>query len=165
MKNNFEAFFARNQNRALSYANKLTRNHDDADDLVQEAFVRAFIGFEKYLGKSTELTWLCRIMTNLYVSSLRNDRGSTEYDDWKVSSMLGCSQSLEAYALDKLSKEAIQEAVANLPRHYAEPLSMELFDDMSKVAIAEILSVSEGTVRRRLKIGKELLRSVMFEEE
>lgn len=166
----FDALVHKYQARVYGVVYHLTSNREDAADLAQETFVRAFRSLEKFNGKSSFFTWLYRIALNLTVSALRKKKlrnfFSFETIDTEVAPkdivqhLSAHSNADRALAIKEL-QEKLNEAMQKLsPEHRAVVALIEI-EGLSSKEAAEILTCSEGTVRSRLHYAKEQLQSYL----
>ena len=140
-------------------AYRLAGNHDDAQDLVQEALLRVRKGLERYEPGSLE-GWLARIVTNVFLDDVRRRkrRPADAFPD-DPDRVLPESPSAEASS-SALSQE-IQEALAALPTEFRVPVVLCDVADQSYEQIAAALDVPLGTVRSRIHRGRRLLRDAL----
>jgi RNA polymerase sigma-70 factor (ECF subfamily) len=138
---------------------RLAGNHDDAQDLVQEALLRVRTGLERYEPGSLE-GWLARIVTNVFLDDVRRRRrrpADAFPDD--PDRVLPESPSAEE-ASAELSRD-IQAALASLPTEFRVPVVLCDVADQSYEQIAAILHMPIGTVRSRIHRGRRLLRDAL----
>lgn len=152
------------------YAMRLTRNEKDAEDLVQDTFVRGLRYWEKYEEGTNCKAWLFRIMKNLFLTKVgkaKRDPDSTSLDDteeWYLYSQLKHSGPQEARddpaAIFQLRDwgDHIREAVDNLPEEFREPLVLFDGEGLSYQEISDLLKVPVGTVRSRLNRARKKLQ-------
>ena len=152
----------------------MTKNPGDAEDLVQETFVRAFQFFAQFQGGTNARAWLFRIMTNLYINSYRKktrepDRVSyDEMEDFYLYNRLsdaqtsGIAASPEDVILTQVQAEAIQDAIDKLPDEYRETVVLADINEFSYQEIAEMLDIPIGTVRSRLSRGRRLVQKSLW---
>ena len=140
---------------------RLAGNHDDAQDLVQEALLRVRKGLERYEPGSLE-GWLARIVTNVFLDDVRRRkrRPADAFPD-DPDRVLPESPSAEASS-SELSQE-IQDALAALPVEFRVPVVLCDVADQSYEQIAAALDVPLGTVRSRIHRGRRLLRDALTE--
>ena len=144
---------------AYNLARWLTRNDQDAQDLVQTAFLRAYRFMDGYHGDGAR-AWLLTIVRNTYYTSLRDSRAQRDdigfdeevhgYDEE------GCGNPEEILARAD-AKDAVDHALQALPRPFREVLVLKEIDDLSYKEIADIVGIPIGTVMSRLARGRKLL--------
>jgi RNA polymerase sigma-70 factor, ECF subfamily len=152
----------------------MTRNPQDADDLVQDTFVRAFQFFDQFVGGTNARAWLFRILTNLFINAYRRkvrepDRLSyEEMEDFYLYNRLSDAHLHEGGAtpedavVRRVEVEAIQEAIYRLPDEYRETVVLADLNDFSYQEISEILDIPIGTVRSRLSRGRRLVQRSLW---
>jgi RNA polymerase sigma-70 factor, ECF subfamily len=167
----FEAMMADTERRAYSMALQLTRNSSDAEDLVQDTFVKAWRGFESYMPGRPFLNWLLRIMQRAYLDSRRRDNPIRKAES--LNSMISPSdgevQELpiaddgpgpDDEALYEEFRQGLRESLAELPDVYRTAIEMCDLDELSYSEIAELQNTTIGTVRSRIHRGRKLLREI-----
>lgn len=152
---------------AYNLARWLTRNDQDAQDLVQTAFLRAYRFMDGYHGDGAR-AWLLTIVRHTYYTSLRDNRaeqGDIGFDEELHGQDDGeCGMAPAAAGgnpEDILAradvKDAVDHALQALPRHFREVLVLKEMDDCSYKEIADIVGIPLGTVMSRLARGRKLL--------
>jgi RNA polymerase sigma-70 factor (ECF subfamily) len=165
----FGALVRRYQRRVYSAALHLTGNHSDADDVAQEAFVRAFRGLASFDGRSDFFTWLYRITINTALNRLRSTRRNQalhQAGTVEAAQVGGRPEGLgaprlapdEQAALSRELREVLQ-AMAGLSPTLRVTLVMATIEQMSHKQIAAVLQVPEGTVAWRVNEARRLLRA------
>lgn len=150
---------------------RMTRNPADAEDLVQEAYIKAFQGFRSYKPGTNLKAWLYRILTNAYINNYRKaQRRPAEYatDDITDSQIAETAshtsvglRSAEVEALEKLPDEEIREALMGLKEDYRMVVYYADVEGMPYKEIAEIMGTPIGTVMSRLHRGRKQLREAL----
>jgi RNA polymerase sigma factor (sigma-70 family) len=145
---------------AYNLARWLTRNDQDAQDVAQEACLRAFRFFDRYQGGSAR-AWLLTIVRNTCYTWLHKNRqsDSTELFDEEIHHPeLSGGDDPEVQALAAADKETVSRALEELPDVFRETLALREMEGMSYREIAEVTAVSLGTVMSRLARGRTRLR-------
>jgi RNA polymerase sigma-70 factor (ECF subfamily) len=145
---------------AHNLARWLTRNEQDAQDVTQEAFLRAFRFFEGYQGGNMR-AWLLIIVRNTCYSWLHRNRppeSDVEFDEAIHSSELSGGADPEVQVLASADKETVHRALEELPDIFREVLVLREMEGMSYKEIADVASVSLGTVMSRLARARTRLR-------
>jgi RNA polymerase sigma-70 factor (ECF subfamily) len=159
--------------RAYTMALQLTRNPSDAEDLMQDTYVKAWKGFDSYLPGRPFLNWLLRIMQRAYLDSRRRDNPIRKAES--LNSMISPSdgevQELpiadegptpdQELLQDELRIE-LHAALAELPHVYREAITMCDLNGMSYSEIADAQRTTIGTVRSRIHRGRRLLRDILL---
>mgnify|MGYP000999680559 FL=1 len=150
---------------------RLTRNPADAEDLVQETYIKAFQAFDSFTQGTNLKAWMYRIMTNLYITNYRKAQrrptqtSAEEITDYQLlSSASHESQGLESAeveALKKLPTSEISEALNALSEDYRMVVYYADVEGLAYKEIAEIMGVPLGTVMSRLHRGRKKLREAL----
>jgi RNA polymerase sigma-70 factor (ECF subfamily) len=151
---------------------RLTRNPTDAEDLVQETFLRAYRGFGGFRPGTNLRAWLYRILTNAYINTYRKRQrepqtvSDEEVPEWYLFEKLGgesAEASAEARVLESLPDEDVQEALASLPDQFRIAVLLADVEGFSYKEIAEILGIPMGTVMSRLHRGRRALEKRLWD--
>ncbi|MGH2359509.1 MAG: sigma-70 family RNA polymerase sigma factor [bacterium] len=160
----FEILVRRYQDRAYNVAYQILRHHEDALDVAQEAFARAYVSLARFRGGAGFYTWLYRILVNLAIDQARarGRKGSTSLADSQAAIVQGESipdpgVSLEAKELG----EQIARAVASLPVKQRTALTLREIEGLSYQEIALVMNCSIGMVRSRLHAARRALQRIL----
>jgi RNA polymerase sigma-70 factor (ECF subfamily) len=153
----FEGIVHRWQGPLVHLAYRFVRDRERAEDLAQEAFLRAFQQLHQFRGDSAFSTWLFSLALNVYRSALRR-RALPAVPLDAVAELVG-SELPPELALESAERdEWVRRAVAALPARYRDALSVFYFSDKNLAETARILAVPEGTAKAWLHRGRERLR-------
>lgn len=154
-------------------AMKMTRNPQDAQDLVQETYLKAFQAFASFEEGTNLKAWLYRIMTNSYINSYRKKQRQPflgavdELEDWQLggaeSTTAMSSQSAEAEAIDRTPDSVVTSALNELAEDFRMAVYLADVEGFSYQEIADIQEVPIGTVMSRLHRGRAKLRQTLGE--
>ncbi|RRD36800.1 sigma-70 family RNA polymerase sigma factor [Leucobacter sp. OH2974_COT-288] len=154
-------------------AMKMTRHPQNAQDLVQETFLKAFAAFDKFTAGTNLKAWLYRIMTNTYINGYRKAQREPflnpvdELADWQlgdaVSATSTASRSAEAEAIDNTPDAVVVAALNELRDDYRIAVVLADVEGFSYQEIADILGIPLGTVMSRLHRGRKQLRTRLAE--
>ena len=159
----------------FSTAMRMTRNRGDAEDLVQETFIKAWRSFATYQQGTNLRAWLFRIMTNTYINKYNAQQRKpteTELDDVEelfLYKRLGSvdqsqlSQSAEDQMLSLFTDDEVKKALEELPEQFRIPVLMSDVEGFSYKEIAEILEIPLGTVMSRLHRGRKAMQKMLYE--
>jgi len=157
---------------------RLTGNANDAEDLLQDTYLRAFRFFYQYQPGTNAKAWLFRIMNTVFLNDYRKKvrQGETvSYDgleDFYLYNRLaedtGAAErpetaNPETAVLEKLDIEIIQKAIDALPIEFRETVALATLEEMAYQEIADTLDIPVGTVRSRLSRGRKLLQKALWE--
>lgn len=168
----FEALYTRSQRRAYNLAYRLTGNAAEAEDITQDAFVRAWSNFEKYDDARPFEGWLFRIITNRVIDMRRRQKrvpmysldapiqGDTEGQPLRHEFAAPEANPEEALLNSELA-EPLQKALSHLPEDYQKAIFMCDVDGRSYQEIAEEMGCAIGTVRSRIHRARVILRKQM----
>lgn len=152
-------------NALYSFALRLCRNRDDANDLVQETFLKGFRFFDKFESGTNCKAWLFRILKNTYINQYRKDKrepDTVDYDAIEEFYDLLRSESTETTDLqkkffDNLLDDEVSEALDSLPEVFRTAVILCDLEGMTYEEIAEIIECPIGTVRSRLHRARNML--------
>ncbi|MBC9943356.1 sigma-70 family RNA polymerase sigma factor [Leucobacter sp. cx-328] len=156
-------------------AMKMTRNPADAQDLVQETYLKAFAAFARFEPGTNLKAWLYRIMTNTYINSYRKKQREPhlgvveELEEWQLGGAESTTaaptstQSAEAEAIDRTPASVVTDALASLKEDFRIAVYLADVEGFSYQEIAEIVGVPIGTVMSRLHRGRAKLRQLLGE--
>lgn len=152
----FGVLVRRYQRRVFSLGIRMLRNRSDAEDLVQETFLRAFRALDRFDPDRPLAPWLYRITTNRALSSLAR-RGRRDHEE--LSPRLAArGPNPEEETDERRLAWAVREAVAQLPPEQRAILALRVGEGLSYREIAEVVDVPIGTVMSRLARARETLR-------
>ena len=168
--------------QAMQYAShlypvalRMTRNRADAEDLVQETYLKAWRSFATFHEGTNLRAWLFRIMTNTFINNYRakqrrpDEEGLEEVEDLYLYRRLNTfdqnrmSASAEDQMMDLFPDEDIREALEELPEVFRMPVLLADVEGFSYKEIADILNVPIGTVMSRLSRGRKAMHKSLYE--
>ncbi len=168
----FEALVRRYGGRLLATARRLLQNEEDARDCLQDALLNVFKRIDQFEGRSSLATWLHRIVVNRALMKLRerarkgeesidpllpefDARGCRIEPDWHF------RESVEEMLARQQTREAVRDKIAALPENYRIVLMLRDIEELSTAEAAELLGVSEGTVKVRLHRARAALKKLL----
>lgn len=167
----FEKLIQSHQKKVYNIALRMTKNPEDAQELAQDTFIRAFIAIKKFRGESSFSTWLYRIAMNVCTDFLRkrNKAVVISIDQGAIGSESEQPIQLpeDAPGPDELSekrqlKQLVRQAMDSLSAEHRQVLILRDLMDLSYRDIANTLSVSEGTIKSRINRAREGLKQVIL---
>jgi RNA polymerase sigma-70 factor len=146
----------------------MTRNRADAEDLVQETFMKAYTKFHQYQQGTNIKAWLYRILTNTYITHYRKAQrspkrsGGEEVEDWQLAAAASHDEkglvSAEAEALDNIPSSELRTALESLSEDQRVVVLLSDVEGFAYKEIADMLEIPIGTVMSRLHRGRKNLR-------
>jgi RNA polymerase sigma-70 factor (ECF subfamily) len=159
---------------ALQYMNQLyaaamryTKNPEDAQDLVQDTYIKAYNSFHQFEPGTNLKAWLYRVLTTTFINTYRKDQrrpqtSDSELEDWQIAEASSHTsdqgKSTEDVVLENLPDSDIKNALAEIPEEFRMAVYLADVEGFSYKEIAEIVGVPAGTVMSRLHRGRKQLR-------
>lgn len=171
----FEQLLAPLLSQAFGVAMQMTRNRDDAQDLVQEAAIQAFRAFHTFQPGTNFKAWYFKILTNLFLNRRRKQQrepATTALDDapdlylfleTKNAGLHERNSDPATLVMQEITAEHIVQAITLLPEDYRAAAALYFMEELSYQEIAEIIDCPVGTVRSRLHRGRKLLQKALWE--
>ncbi|HEX3583446.1 MAG TPA: sigma-70 family RNA polymerase sigma factor [Thermoanaerobaculia bacterium] len=146
------------------YAHWLTRDGSEAEDLVQETYLKAFRGFGSFSAGTNFRAWIYRILRNTFLTSRTGLRAAPQIsidEDPDEYEQLGDRNTPESLFLGRFTADALRRAIEELPLPFREVLLLSDVENMSYKEIAETLSIPVGTVTSRLMRARRRVRDAL----
>lgn len=160
----FERLVEKYKKRIYYLAYKMTRDHDSADELAQESFVKAYQAMSGFKPGYSFYTWIYRICVNLSINFLKREKQSVSVDFLRDSG-IAIDRSNESSQLERMiaSEQAaiVKEALNTLPPDQKAVFILKTYDDMSYEQMAEVMDCSIGTVMSRLFRARRKLKKAL----
>ncbi len=146
--------------RGAAYACSILRNREDAEDALQEAVIKAYINFNRYLPSSSFKAWLFAILRNSCMDLLRKRKPIRTMDVNDLSLSLAAKDN----HANLERKNQIEWALGKIPPEHREILELKYFAELSYKEIAETLQIPEGTVMSRLHSARQKMAEILGKE-
>jgi len=146
---------------------RYTKNPEDARDLVQDTYLKAFTSFHQFEEGTNLRAWLYRVLTTTFINTYRKDQrrpqvAQAELEDWQLaqaqSHTSDLGKSAEVEALENLPDSDIKKALQEIPEEFRMVVYLADVEGFSYKEIAEIVDIPAGTVMSRLSRGRKQLR-------
>jgi RNA polymerase sigma-70 factor (ECF subfamily) len=153
-------------NGLYGYAMVLTRNYAEAEDLVQETYVRAIPAMDRLRPESNMKAWLFKILRNIWLNQLRKRRSDpqmvpTDEESGLLDNLANPGRnSYEIYA-GEVERRRVRDAIQELPMEAREIILLREFEELSYQEIATLLGCPQGTVMSRLARARSKLRALL----
>jgi RNA polymerase sigma-70 factor, ECF subfamily len=145
-----------------NFARWLTQDSAEADDLVQETYVKALRGFSSFQLGTNFRAWIYRILRNSFLSSRTGLKNTVVFDEEDHDSVPATdSPTPESLLIDQGNRAVVQQALEELPVHFREILLLCEVEEMSYQEISETLAIPSGTVMSRLFRARKALRRLL----
>jgi len=151
---------------AYNLSRWLMKNEQDAKDVVQESYIRAFRFFDTWKGESDAKPWLLKIVRNACYTALQgnqNRQDSIEYDE-DLHGDQQASSDPETFLLQKFDQVAVRSALESLPTAFREALILFELEGLSYQEIAEVTGVAAGTVMSRICRARSKLKELISQK-
>jgi len=153
---------------------RMTRNTSDAEDLVQETYLKAFRFFAKFQAGTNCKAWLLKILTNLFNNKYRQrikEPPQVSYDEVEedflysrlLKETLEPNENPEQILFSQIVEDDVKKVMDNLPEEFRMVVILSFIEDCSYKEIAEIMDTNIGTVKSRLHRGRTMLQKALYE--
>ena len=147
-----------------NFAHWLTHNREEAEDLVQETYMKALKGFSSFQLGTNFRAWIYRILHNTFLTSRTGLKATMTVpleDEENGPELAVASETPESILIATANTELLQDAIAELPVIFREVLLLSEVEEMSYQEIAEALAIPKGTVMSRLSRARRMLQNVV----
>ena len=151
-----------------NFAHWLTRDHHEAEDLVQDAYIRALKGFSGFQPGTNFKAWMFRILRNTFLTSrsgIKVTHISLQDEDGEEIDLPANTETPESALLGVRTRQQIQAALERLPENFREVILLCDVEEMRYQEIADLLEIPLGTVMSRIARGRKLLRGMLAEAQ
>ncbi|MGC8667435.1 MAG: sigma-70 family RNA polymerase sigma factor [Chthonomonadales bacterium] len=166
----FDALMRRHERKVYNFAYRLSGNYDEANDIAAEAFVRVYTRIQSFRGESAFLTWLFRIVTNVFLDARKRRRSRPaesleqliEADDRGLARHAEEASVNPQVELERSERDAmLQKAIATLPEYQRAMILLYHVEGMSYEQIAATMDLPIGTVKSRLNRARLALKQAL----
>lgn len=157
-RNSFEEIVEKYYKTIFRLSFRITRNHDNAEEITQSAFVKAYENLNSYDCKYKFFSWLYRITVNEAINFSKRENRSTEFSDQIITNEGDPDKIYEEMEL----KKKVREAIMKLDLLYRLPIVLKHLFDYSYKELSYVLDVPEKTVKSRLFTGRQLLKDILM---
>ena len=160
----FELIMRRHNQRIYRAARVMVRDESEAEDIMQDAYVRAYIHLKQFAGKAKFSTWLTRIAVHEALARLRNrnrydePRPTLETSEDPMDRLPSAEGTPEAHLQTRELGDVLEEAIESLPTAFRSVFMLRAVEEMSTSEVAECLDLSEENVKVRLHRARALLK-------
>lgn len=158
-RDDLSALYVQHRARALSIARRILHDPDEAEDVVQEVFIRLCFSEVSFDGKSAYSTWLFRVMVNSSINSLRSRRRRARLRHDPEPAL-----DPEMAAAGRELRRRFDEALAQVSTQHQQVLALRELRGLSYPEIASLLRIPEGTVKSALNRGRTRVQELLLEE-
>ncbi len=167
----FRILVERHKDRAFTLAVRLLKQRADAEEALQDAFLRAFQGLEDFRGDAKFNTWLYRILYNVCMTRL--GRAKPEAEQYSFQEEEREELTIQIASGDSLPDEVLEQnefitlishEIDQMPEHYRLILTLYYIEELSYEEMSDVLQLPLGTIKTHLFRGRALLRSIVIEK-
>lgn len=150
-----------NKERLYWHIRKMVISHDDADDVLQNTFIKVFKNIDKFKGDSKLFSWMYRIATNEAITHLNKNAKRLQTSNEEVQSSAVNNLTSDVYFEGNEIQLKLQKAIATLPQKQQLVFNMKYFDDLKYKDIAEVLETSEGALKASYHIAVKKIEAYL----
>lgn len=143
-------------NKLLRSTYLMIKDEKEAEDIVQETFIRVFNNIKGFKGNSSLYTWVYRIAQNITIDRIKSKIQTISYEDYNMA-----LDNTDEIVIENINKQILREELDKLNFIYKQVLVLYYFDDLSIKEISEILNEKEGTIKSKLSRGRVLLKDAL----
>lgn len=160
----FRLLVAQNQEQLYWQIRKMVLVHDDADDVLQNVFIKIFKGIKNFKGDSKLSTWMFRIAYNESITFLKRKAKSLQLSSQELQDHLTEKLEADVYFTSDEIELALKKALAQLPERQREVFNLRYYDDLMFKDIADILDLTEGAVKSTYHIAAKKVEKYIKED-
>lgn len=160
----FDALVTRYRRQVYAVAYRFTHHPQEADDLAQETFIRAYQNLNTFRGDASFKTWLLRITTNLSINVTKSSRIAKDSGKEPMQHATTASHAPIDRLIEDQQKQTLRRAIRRLPPKQKATLMLKTFQELTCAEVARLMKCSEGTVKANLFNALKRLRSLLAED-
>ena len=145
-------------NKLLKTLYLMTKDEKEAEDIVQETFIKVFKHIDKFKGNSSLYTWIYRISQNIAKDKLKSRIKTIPYEDMEIA-----IENTEEILIKNIDRDILRIGLDNLKFIYKQVIILFYFEELSIKEISEILEEKEGTIKSKLSRARALLKKTLEE--
>lgn len=153
------------QERLYWHIRKIVLNHKDADDVLQNTFIKVFRNLESFKGNSSLFTWMYRIATNESITHINKVKRKNKITDAEYNELALENLESDVYFEGDTIQLKLQKAIATLPERQRMVFNMRYFDEMPYKEISEILGVTVGGLKSTYHIASQKIKVFLEDNE
>ena len=147
LQEQFDSLVRNYKERLYWHIRRMVVSHDDADDVLQNTFIKVFKNLENFKGDSQLYTWLYRIATNESLTFLKKKARRLQISDIQLQEHLTANLKSDPYFDGEAAKIKLQNAINTLPQRQKQVFLLKYYDELPYSEISEILETSEGSLK------------------
>ncbi|MDY2587742.1 RNA polymerase sigma factor [Winogradskyella aquimaris] len=147
--------------RLYWHIRKIVISHDDADDVLQNTFIKVYRSIDKFKGDSKLYSWLYRIATNESITLINRNAKRKQISNEEYQNLAINNLKADVYFEGDAIQLKLQKAIATLPQKQQLVFNMKYFDDLKYKEMAEILETSEGALKASYHIAVKKIESIL----
>lgn len=150
--------------RLYWHIRKIVITHDDADDVLQNTFIKIFRNIDSFKGDSKLFSWIYRIATNESITFLNQKAKQLQLNSEELISLKVNQLQTDVYFEGDAIQMKLQQAIATLPQKQQLVFNMKYFDDITFKTMADILETSEGALKTSYHIAKQKIEKFLLQD-
>ncbi|MDT0557311.1 RNA polymerase sigma factor [Ichthyenterobacterium sp. W332] len=157
----FKTLMTLYKERLYWHIRKIVISHDDADDVLQNTFIKVFRSIDKFKGDSKLYSWMYRIATNESITHINKNAKRLQITNEEIQQHAVNNLKADTYFEGETIQLKLQQAIATLPQKQQLVFNMKYFDDLKYKEISEILETSEGALKASYHIAVKKIESFL----
>jgi RNA polymerase sigma-70 factor (ECF subfamily) len=158
-----QELFLKYSRKMYGYCLRYSNNTDDANDLLQDGFLKVFDNIKSYKGESPLPSWMARVIINLAISRFRKSSSGPRFVDMEDTDIVDDSD--ESNQIQPHDMETVVHCMGLLPEKYRIILNLYAIDKLGHREIAEQLGISEGTSKSQLSRARQMLKELLTQNK